>query len=296
MSPLALQPRPFPPPTLTDVPVEYIFDQLRNLAPYYWNKPETADCTIVIPVPNNRPRPLQALSTPESAAEHAARRRAMEYAFNSHPAHPPIVLKLHVDYLTARSTFLRGLFTGKSPHELLQDFRRTSSSGTAPSSPPPIPPSRLPRVLPNSPPGHPIVVLPVPDPASIHLVFYWMYHGKTRSLEDCLAQGIVEWEGVARNVEYLGLPSEIKIFLGRWYGNWLLPNPARDEIVANPFGEDDDDDESDDDDDDDGFSADESGSEMSCGEDDGMPPRREILERGRNRAVRPLARGHPPRP
>jgi hypothetical protein len=39
-------PRPFPPPSLVGVPAEYIVDQLHVLAPNYWNKPETADCTI----------------------------------------------------------------------------------------------------------------------------------------------------------------------------------------------------------------------------------------------------------
>lgn len=39
-------PRPFPPPALANVPVEYIIDQLHTLAPHYWSKPETADCTI----------------------------------------------------------------------------------------------------------------------------------------------------------------------------------------------------------------------------------------------------------
>ena len=39
-------PRPFPPPSLANVPVEYIIDQLHNLAPHYWSKPETADCSI----------------------------------------------------------------------------------------------------------------------------------------------------------------------------------------------------------------------------------------------------------
>ncbi len=39
-------PRPFPPPALADVPLEYIVDQLRRLAPHYWNRPETSDCTI----------------------------------------------------------------------------------------------------------------------------------------------------------------------------------------------------------------------------------------------------------
>ena len=32
--------------------------------------------------------------------------------------------------------------------------------------------------------------------------------------------GELSWEGLARNVEYLGLNLEIKVFLGRWYGRW----------------------------------------------------------------------------
>ncbi len=39
-------PRPFPPPALTGVPLEYIVDSLRKLAPQYWNNTETADCSI----------------------------------------------------------------------------------------------------------------------------------------------------------------------------------------------------------------------------------------------------------
>jgi hypothetical protein len=44
MSPFT--PRPFPPLSLGDVPIEYITQQLHALAPQYWDKPETADCTI----------------------------------------------------------------------------------------------------------------------------------------------------------------------------------------------------------------------------------------------------------
>ena len=43
---VAFVPRPFPPPPLAGVPIEYIIAQLRNLAPHYWRKPETSDCTI----------------------------------------------------------------------------------------------------------------------------------------------------------------------------------------------------------------------------------------------------------
>lgn len=42
----SFEPRAFPPPSLTDVPIEYIVGQLHNFAAQYWDKPETADCTI----------------------------------------------------------------------------------------------------------------------------------------------------------------------------------------------------------------------------------------------------------
>jgi hypothetical protein len=42
----AFEPRAFPPPELKDVPLVYVLEQLRRLAPYYWSTPETADCTL----------------------------------------------------------------------------------------------------------------------------------------------------------------------------------------------------------------------------------------------------------
>ena len=42
----SFEPRAFPPPSLTGVPIEYIVGQLHNFAAQYWDKPETADCTI----------------------------------------------------------------------------------------------------------------------------------------------------------------------------------------------------------------------------------------------------------
>lgn len=47
-----------------------------------------------------------------------------------------------------------------------------------------------------------------------------MYFGSTVYLEDALDNGEISWEGLARNVEYLGMNVEIKVFLGRWYGRW----------------------------------------------------------------------------
>jgi len=73
-------------------------------------------------------------------------------------------------------------------------------------------------------PDHPILFLPVPDPTTFHLLVHWMYFGDLTYIQDCLHQGTIQWEGIARNVEYLGLNSDIKIFLGNWYHAWLNPD------------------------------------------------------------------------
>jgi len=73
-------------------------------------------------------------------------------------------------------------------------------------------------------PDHPILFLPVPDPTSFHLLVHWMYFGDFAYIQECLHQGSIQWEGIARNVEYLGLSAEIKIFLGNWYHAWLNPD------------------------------------------------------------------------
>lgn len=49
----------------------------------------------------------------------------------------------------------------------------------------------------------------------------WIYFGNTSALEDALQRRVIRWDGLARNVEYLGMPEEIKRFLGRWYRRWL---------------------------------------------------------------------------
>ena len=48
-----------------------------------------------------------------------------------------------------------------------------------------------------------------------------MYFGNMSALEDALQRRVIHWDGLARNVEYLGMPEEIKRFLGRWYRRWL---------------------------------------------------------------------------
>ncbi|KAK7038121.1 hypothetical protein R3P38DRAFT_2904562 [Favolaschia claudopus] len=215
-------PRAFPPPSLTGVPVDYIIDQLHSLAFQYWDKPDTADCTLVIPVPHSRCNPDA--PTLSLCNEPGSSRRASEPILNSVPR---ISLKLHVDYLSAHSTFLRSLFSGASTLDLISSAALSES----PSPPDPsgefsVPENRLPRLFPGSSSSHPILFVPIPDPSSIHLLVHWMYFGSLSYIEDALNSGSVDWEGIARNVEYLGLPADIKVFLGRWYANWLHAEPG----------------------------------------------------------------------
>ncbi|KAF8163417.1 hypothetical protein B0H34DRAFT_795128 [Crassisporium funariophilum] len=244
--------RPFPPPSLTGVPVEYIIGQLHNFANQYWDKPETADCTIIVPFPHAQGLPelpgLSSTSILEPSYSFATgreqtvlSRRATQPPLN---AVPRISMQLHVDYLSAHSSYLRGLFSGALPLDLMF----SSSPPTSNSS---IPADRLPRLMPCS-PDHPILFLPVPDPTTFHLLIHWMYFGDFTYIQDCLHQGIIQWEGIARNVEYLGLNSDIKIFLGNWYHAWL--NPDRETETCSDDG-DSDTVFSDSDSDDDGYST-----------------------------------------
>jgi len=133
------------------------------------------------------------------------------------------ITQLHMDYLAAHSSYLRGLFSAALPLDLMYSSDPPTSSSSVPAD-------RLPRLMPCS-PDHPILFLPVPDPTSFHLLVHWMYFGDFTYIQECLHQGSIQWEGIARNVEYLGLSADIKIFLGNWYYAWL--NPDRQSLDAN---------------------------------------------------------------
>jgi len=63
-----------------------------------------------------------------------------------------------------------------------------------------------------------------------------MYFGDFTYIQQCLHQGLIQWDGIARNVEYLGLNADIKIFLGNWYHAWL--NPDRESEACSDGGDD----------------------------------------------------------
>ncbi|KAI0078116.1 hypothetical protein K474DRAFT_1674297 [Panus rudis PR-1116 ss-1] len=230
-------PRPFPPPALANVPVEYIVDQLHSLAPNYWSKPETADCTIIVPLPTLKQSGTEQVSRPSSKTSDSFPMLVDQRESSSSPRHASrMVMKLHMDYLSSQSKLLRGIFSGASPIELCQEQSGASTpmphsfarhhchpaqeacSTHTPRNPPF---TGLPRILPSS-SSHPVLLLPVPDPSSLRLLIHYIYFGSTVYLEEALDNGEINWEGLARNVEFLGMGVEIKVFLGRWYGRWYL--------------------------------------------------------------------------
>lgn len=286
------EPRPFPPPSLVGVPIEYIIDQLHNLAPHYWDKPETADCTIIVPVPYPRNSTFPPNTPLPSYDPSGHGRRLTEPTINFIPR---IVLKLHTDYLCAHSSYLRALFSGASQFDLISPttpLRTPSGKFT-------IPVNRLPRLMPGSTSTHPILHLPVPDPSSFHLLVHWMYFGQIKYIAESLNTGIIQWEGIARNVEYLGLPTEIKVFLGQWYGAWLHHNraryPSQERDVDMSDSDDSDSDDYDDSDDDD-MHEDVSSCTSVLDMDDEAEMRRKHIQdadaepsRGRTRTIRCLS-------
>lgn len=125
-----------------------------------------------------------------------------------------------MDYLSAHSSYLRALFSGACPMDLINSRSSLSSSEPIPQYS--VPPDRLPKLL-SSTHGHPILYLPVPDPTSFHLLVHWMYFNQINIISEALHDGSIQWEGIARNVEYLGLSADIKLFLSKWYHTWLAP-------------------------------------------------------------------------
>lgn len=208
------------PDALSHIPIEYIIDRLRSMAPYYWHRPETTNCTIIVPtesprtfsrVPNGHTS-VAGTSAPTTNGPPSGIRDARRSSAPSAGARQPIRVRLHQDYLTAQSALFRNLFSHSAITHL-----DPASAGSRPlftfSS------MRQPRM--SGPPGNPTVLLPVPDHASFALLVHYLYFGDTRTVEHALRTGAVTWEGCVRNVEYLGLRDEIKRFLGRWWRLWI---------------------------------------------------------------------------
>lgn len=80
--------------------------------------------------------------------------------------------------------------------------------------------ARIPRLLPSS-AHHPTLYLPLPDPSSFPHIVHYLYFGSPAFIEEALGLGRIRWEGVVRNVEYLGIwEEEDGIGIRRWLAEW----------------------------------------------------------------------------
>ncbi|THH13731.1 hypothetical protein EW146_g6521 [Bondarzewia mesenterica] len=221
-----------PPPPLAGVPLEYIIASLRGLAKDYYNNLSNADCTIIYPAPVGKHRKTGIF---EGRAGRAMKAPYIEMSTSSHdfaglgrrttaPAldlEPEmLVSRLHVDYLVLQSRLCRSLLGSKSSLDLtpVQDFSSSTQShapAATMSSQLPTNPTRFARLIPSL-STNPVLFLPIPDPDSFHHLIYWLYHGDTTIMERALDNDVIEWAGLVSNVQYLGLSSEIHMFLG-WY-------------------------------------------------------------------------------
>ncbi|KAG5724011.1 hypothetical protein E4T56_gene11220 [Termitomyces sp. T112] len=115
-----------------EVPREYFVQSLRALAPNFWDKSETSDCTIIIPIPqvSGGPSYTNAAGLPTSKTHtntslydpSDSGRRASESTLEF-----PLCLRLqlHVDYLSTHSSYIRALLSGANPLDLVHTTMNT---------------------------------------------------------------------------------------------------------------------------------------------------------------------------
>lgn len=127
-----------------------------------------------------------------------------------------LVFPLHQDYLYPQSSLLRTLLSSSNAQlDTVHIDGRPSSAG----APPRI--IKGARLLPTS-IGEPLAVyLPLPDPASFSVLAHWLYWGDVTALESALSKGIVEWQGVVKNIHYLGMDDNVKRVMGKWWRRWV---------------------------------------------------------------------------
>ena len=58
------------------------------------------------------------------------------------------------------------------------------------------------------------------------------FRGDSSHLEEALARNHVKWQGLIKNIEYLGLDNRIKRVLGSWWRRWVKVAPGRRESAS----------------------------------------------------------------
>nr|XP_019011802.1 uncharacterized protein I206_03908 [Kwoniella pini CBS 10737]OCF50583.1 hypothetical protein I206_03908 [Kwoniella pini CBS 10737] len=140
-----------------------------------------------------------------------------------------LVFPLHKDYLTTQSVLFRTLLNSQAahlsnPHPRDQDGRLIFQS----------PVIRGAKVLPTKSDRPKALYVPLPDPSSFGVILHWLYWHDIDHFNHCLSKGLVTWQGVIRNIEYLSLDNEIKLLAGKWWKRWVKPTEDIERKTLNP--------------------------------------------------------------
>ncbi|WVQ95266.1 hypothetical protein IAU59_002361 [Kwoniella sp. CBS 9459] len=129
-----------------------------------------------------------------------------------------LVFPLHKDYLTTQSVLFRTLLNSQAAQ--IPNPPPRDENGRLLFQSPVI---RGAKVLPTKAERPKALYVPLPDPASFGVILHWLYWHDTDHFNHCLSKGLVTWQGVIRNIEYLALDNEIKLLAGKWWKRWVKP-------------------------------------------------------------------------
>ncbi|WRT68739.1 uncharacterized protein IL334_005719 [Kwoniella shivajii] len=129
-----------------------------------------------------------------------------------------LVFPLHRDYLTTQSILFRTLLNSPAAH--LSHPPPRDFDGRLLFQSPVI---RGAKVLPTKADKPKALYVPLPDPASFGVLLHWLYWHDADHFNHCLSKGLVTWQGVIRNIEYLSLDNEVKLLAGKWWKRWIKP-------------------------------------------------------------------------
>ncbi|WVF67694.1 hypothetical protein IAT40_002453 [Kwoniella sp. CBS 6097] len=133
-----------------------------------------------------------------------------------------LVFPLHRDYLTTQSVLFRTLLNSQAAQ--ISNPPPRDENGRLLFQSPVI---RGAKVLPTKADRPKALYVPLPDPASFGVILHWLYWHDVDHFNHCLSKGLVTWQGVIRNIEYLALDNEIKLLAGKWWKRWVKPtDPA----------------------------------------------------------------------
>ncbi|WVQ72677.1 hypothetical protein IAR50_002237 [Cryptococcus sp. DSM 104548] len=157
------------------------------------------------------------------------RRGSLPDTQSQNPLDHSLVFPLHRDYITTQSSLF---------HTLLRQSAAQASTPTQRDLNGRLvwhaPVHKGARVLPTRPGAPKAIQVPLPDPASFGVILHYLYWHDAEHFNHCLTKGTVTWQGIIRNIEYLGLDPEIKHLAGKWWKRWVKPVESADRSLGAP--------------------------------------------------------------